>query len=69
MKRLIRHDWPGNVRELRNLILAAHAQSDGGPIDVTALIRAHPVMSDESIDDRARRSFRVLKRELLDDRK
>jgi DNA-binding NtrC family response regulator len=33
--RLMHHDWPGNARELRNVIAASHAQSDGGPIDVS----------------------------------
>ena len=32
--RLMHHDWPGNVRELRNVVTAAYAQADGGPIDV-----------------------------------
>jgi DNA-binding NtrC family response regulator len=40
MDRLVRHDWPGNVRELRNVILAAHAQSGGGPIEVADLLGA-----------------------------
>src|SRR5258708_1837871 len=34
MDRLMDHHWPGNVRELRNRVIVAHAQSDGGPIDL-----------------------------------
>jgi DNA-binding NtrC family response regulator len=38
LDRLMRHDWPGNIRELRNVIVAAHAQSNGGPIEVADLL-------------------------------
>ena len=34
MDRLMRHEWGGNVRELRNMIITAHALSNGGPMDV-----------------------------------
>jgi len=65
MDRLMRHEWPGNVRELRNVLVAAHAQSDGGPIEVTELLSARPA-ADWSPSSPARRAFPVVKRELLD---
>jgi DNA-binding NtrC family response regulator len=66
MERLERHDWPGNVRELRNVVLAAHAQSEGGPIDVAPFLNARVTGIDLSNRASALRSFHVLKRETLD---
>jgi DNA-binding NtrC family response regulator len=40
--RLLRHEWPGNVRELRNVIFHAHAQSNGGPIEVADFLNSLP---------------------------
>jgi DNA-binding NtrC family response regulator len=66
MDRLRRHDWPGNVRELRNVVLAAHAQSAGGPIDFSEFMGARENGFDLSHGVSALRSFHVLKREMLD---
>jgi DNA-binding NtrC family response regulator len=66
--RLMRHDWPGNVRELRNLIIAAYAQSGGGPIEVSELLGSRgdtlPPPPDTSAG--AARSFQALKREVFE---
>jgi DNA-binding NtrC family response regulator len=68
MDRLTRHDWPGNVRELRNVVLAAHAQSDGGPIEVGEALNARArVVSISSSRGGTERSFHELKRALLAD--
>jgi transcriptional regulator of aromatic amino acid metabolism len=40
LDRIVRHEWPGHVRELRNVIVAAHAQSHGRPIDVVLSTRS-----------------------------
>jgi DNA-binding NtrC family response regulator len=66
MDRLLRHDWPGNVRELRNVLVTAHAQSEGGPIDVIDLLSSHPGRIDFSSRLASEQSFHVLKRQLLD---
>ncbi|HEV3191500.1 MAG TPA: sigma-54 dependent transcriptional regulator, partial [Polyangiaceae bacterium] len=66
LDRLVRHDWPGNVRELRNVLLAAHSQSEGGPIEVAEFLGSRPggvVLSDHAS---SLGSFHVLKRETLD---
>ena len=69
MERLQRYDWPGNVRELRNVILVAHAQSAGGPIDVAELLSTNSAggtriqMSDHLT---ASLAFDVRKRAVLD---
>jgi DNA-binding NtrC family response regulator len=66
LDRLVRHDWPGNVRELRNVLLAAHAQSEGGPIEVAEFLGSRlggVVLSDPAS---SLGSFHVLKRETLD---
>jgi DNA-binding NtrC family response regulator len=36
LERLMRRPWPGNVRELKSAVVAAHALSGGGSIDVAA---------------------------------
>jgi DNA-binding NtrC family response regulator len=66
MERLLRHDWPGNVRELRNVLVAAHAQSSGGPIEVAELLS--PGAGRARLVDRASslQSYQVRKRELLE---
>jgi DNA-binding NtrC family response regulator len=63
--RLLHHDWPGNVRELRNLIVAAHAQSNGGPIEVADFlnVRGAPLASFRMGSSK---SFQEQKRELLE---
>ncbi len=62
--RLLDHDWPGNVRELRNVIIAAHAHSDGGPFEVADLLAARV---DSPMLARAEPGqFQALKRELLE---
>jgi DNA-binding NtrC family response regulator len=66
MERLMRHDWPGNVRELRNVITVAHAQSAGGPIEVTELLSSRTTGVHLSDRLEAPRSFHVRKREVLD---
>jgi DNA-binding NtrC family response regulator len=66
MDRLLRHDWPGNVRELRNIVLAAHAQSEGGPIEFADHLS--PRLTGIDMADRisSLRSFQVLRREVLE---
>jgi len=66
MSRLLRHDWPGNVRELRNAVLAAHTQSDGGPIDLTEFLGSRERPTDLGPAPVALGLFAVRKRELLD---
>jgi len=63
---LLRHDWPGNVRELRNVVVASHAQSEGGPIQVKELLRARTTGIDLADRISSSQSFHVRKRELLD---
>jgi DNA-binding NtrC family response regulator len=65
MDRLMRHDWPGNVRELRNVIVAAHAQSGGGPIEVTDFLHA-PGPRLVGVRNGSGASFQERKRELLE---
>jgi DNA-binding NtrC family response regulator len=67
LDRLARYDWPGNVRELRNVLITAHAQSDGGPIEVAELLSSRPGRA-ELAEPRpsAQQPFAVRKRELLD---
>jgi transcriptional regulator of acetoin/glycerol metabolism len=54
------------VRELRNVLLAAHAQSAGGPIEVGEFLTTRPGSVDLSNAMAARRAFPVLRRETLD---
>jgi DNA-binding NtrC family response regulator len=66
--RLMRHDWPGNVRELRNVIVAAHAQSSGGPIEVGDALNARArVVGVPSARGGSKGSFHEQKRALLQD--
>jgi DNA-binding NtrC family response regulator len=65
MDRLKRYDWPGNVRELRNVVLAAHAQSAGGPLDVADFLGWGVSGNDLPHGACALRSFHILKREAL----
>jgi DNA-binding NtrC family response regulator len=64
MARLKRYDWPGNVRELRNIVLAAHVESSGGPIEFSELLSPR---TNVHLGDRvsASRSFAVQKDELV----
>jgi DNA-binding NtrC family response regulator len=64
-ERLMRHDWPGNVRELRNVIMAAHAQSEGGPLEVGDLLA--PPGTARPLTGRRQRDlpFQEQKRELV----
>jgi DNA-binding NtrC family response regulator len=66
MDRLMRHGWPGNVRQLRNVVLAAHAQTGGGPIDFSDVLSTRT--SSVAQPDRASslKAYQVLKREMLD---
>jgi DNA-binding NtrC family response regulator len=66
MERLLRHDWPGNVRELRNVVLAAHAHAEGGPIDFSEFLTTRSGGMDLSDRVSALGSFHALKRELLE---
>jgi DNA-binding NtrC family response regulator len=65
MERLKRYDWPGNVRELRNVVLAAHVESNGGPIEFGELL--NPRKSSIHLSDRvaATQSFAVQRDALL----
>ena len=65
MDRLLRHDWPGNARELRNVLVAAHAQSNGGPLDVTDLVNA-PGPRLVGVRSGSGSPFQEQKRELLE---
>jgi DNA-binding NtrC family response regulator len=68
LDRLMRHDWTGNVRELRNVVVTAHAISNGGPIEVTELLGTRRPLGGLQLADRAAstRSFSVRKTELLE---
>ncbi len=66
MDHLLRHDWPGNARELRNVVIAAHVQSEGGPIDFAAFLRNRGASKDLADPVASLRSFPVLKRETLE---
>jgi DNA-binding NtrC family response regulator len=69
LDRILRHDWPGNVRELRNLIVVAHAQSNGGPIDVAELLSSRSTRHEESWAPGGRtvgQSFQGQRRELVE---
>ena len=69
MERLQRYDWPGNVRELRNVLAVAHAQSEGGPIEVAELLSTHSAGGTRiQMTDRlaAAQTFEVAKRGVLD---
>ena len=66
MDRLKRYDWPGNARELRNVVLVAHAQSAGGPIEIAELLSARGMGMNIASHISATKSFHVLKRETLD---
>jgi DNA-binding NtrC family response regulator len=66
LDQLTRHEWPGNVRELRNVVLAAHAQSAGGPIEVAEFLRSRRGAADSGEPTAARGAFAVLRRETLD---
>jgi transcriptional regulator of acetoin/glycerol metabolism len=63
--RLLHYDWPGNVRELRNVIVAAHAQSDGGPIEVADFLHARraPLASPRNGSSKP---FQELRREIVE---
>jgi DNA-binding NtrC family response regulator len=65
---LLRHDWPGNVRELRNVVLAAYAQSSGGPIEVRDFLHARPQGSARSRGEgtASSRAFADQRREVLE---
>jgi DNA-binding NtrC family response regulator len=67
LDRLMRHDWPGNVRELRNVIIAAHAQSGGGPIEVEDALSARTRMVSVAPTRDRKGSFHEQKRALLEE--
>jgi DNA-binding NtrC family response regulator len=66
MDRLLRHDWPGNVRELRNVVLTAHAQSAGGPLEFADLLEPKKANLDFSDRTSSVRSFQAFKEGVLD---
>jgi DNA-binding NtrC family response regulator len=66
MSRLQRHDWPGNVRELRNVLVTAHMQSGGGPIEVAGLLSSRGDPIDLGDARAAQALYAVRKREVLD---
>jgi DNA-binding NtrC family response regulator len=68
LDRLLRHDWTGNVRELRNVILTAHAVSNGGPMEVTDFLDRRRGLGEIMLADRASstRSFSARKSEVLE---
>jgi DNA-binding NtrC family response regulator len=65
LDRLVHYDWPGNVRELRNVVVAAHAQSSGGPIDVADFLHARGAAM-ARLRNGSSRSFHDQKREVLE---
>jgi DNA-binding NtrC family response regulator len=69
LDRLLHHDWPGNVRELRNVLLAADAHSNGGPIEVAEFLSGHGARRVGLRDGRGcagAASFQDQRRELLE---
>jgi DNA-binding NtrC family response regulator len=66
MDALMRHEWPGNVRELRNVVTAAYAESDGGPILVADLLGSRGGALGLGERGSTSQSFHVRKRDLLD---
>jgi DNA-binding NtrC family response regulator len=66
--RLLRHDWTGNVRELRNVILSAHAVSDGGPIEAAEFLDPRRTPGEIELSERAssKGSFVARKNEVLE---
>jgi DNA-binding NtrC family response regulator len=66
VERLMRHDWPGNVRELRNVVMVAHASSDGGPIDFGDFLPGPTSGVRLSDPASAAQSYQVQKRELIE---
>jgi DNA-binding NtrC family response regulator len=65
-ERLVRHDWPGNVRELRNVVMVAHASSDGGPIELGDFLGGKTGGVRLSDPPSAAQSYQVQKRELIE---
>jgi DNA-binding NtrC family response regulator len=66
MNRLKQHEWPGNVRELRNVVLAAYADSDGGPIEVIEFLRSPATGLAHAKAVSPCLAFHALKREVLE---